>query len=105
MEPSRICTRRQEANSQRIFMRLLYPMIDFASIWWIHPVALRPLLCQAIIGFGEIRFHFAIVGRRANVELKIEYVIQFIEKRLRRLPFDCFGTEVDGDIYPWKLPL
>ena len=41
----------------------------------------------------------------ANVELEIEYGIKFIEKSLRRLPFDCLGAEVDANIHPRKLPL
>lgn len=95
MEPSCVCPRGQQhhrcGSLHSIVMRTFDPFSNCAPVWRIAPTGAVPGLNHPILFRRIIFLAFGVLWQRANVQIKMEFVVQLVKKNLRRLPQICFA--------------
>ena len=87
MEPFCVCPRRQKHNhGAAAFSGLLYPLSDLSAIRGIAPAHTLPFLRKAVLLPRVILRTLRVFSRCADVQLKPEFRIQRLKKRVRRAP-------------------
>lgn len=102
LPPSRVCPGGHQANYDRALLRrfvgFFHPITDFSPVGRVHPTGSGPLLQQPVLLGRKVPIALRVLGKRANIELEMEFTIKLVKDELRSRPL-VTPTRKQGSVH------